>query len=397
MDQRDNTSGEHDPSRLADELRRTRAELAAAHRDAAQARARAELAERSVTTLSDLAAAAPGALWIAEVSGRGVYISPGIGALLGVAPEAVLPEAGRWLGRVHPDDRASVAGRFETLRRGEAAEVAYRVLPPDEGGGGATCRPAARWVSDFGFPIRDREGRVRRVAGFARPIVGGAGEEGLRRLLLAELNHRVRNALASVQSVAASTARTAADPRSFWEAFAGRLRAMARAHDVVAGRGWTEGADLRALLEAELAPYLHATGPDGPRAELEGPPVRLGPAAALALALALHELATNAARHGALSIAAGRVRVRWATTGEARMISPAAPRLRLDWVEEGGPPPASRPLRRGFGTRLLESALPSQLGGVVSLRFEQSGLHATVEAALVPPGEPVYAPPPEIR
>jgi two-component sensor histidine kinase len=93
----------------------------------------------------------------------------------------------------------------------------------------------------------------------------------------------------------------------------------------------------------------------------------------------------------------GRVRVRWAAAGQATSTPPVAPRLRLDWVEEGGPPPTPPPLRRGFGTRLLESALPSQLGGSVSLRFEQSGLHATVEAALVPPGEPVYAPPPEGR
>lgn len=396
MDQQDDAFGEQDPPLLAEELRRARAELAAARHDVAEARSRAEVAERSAAILADLAAA-PGALWVAEASGRGIYISPGVGQLLGVAPGAVLPEAGRWLARVHPDDRNAVAGRFETLRRGEAAEVAYRVLPPDQGSDGATGRPAACWVSDLGFPIKDTAGRVRRVAGFARPAGGGGGEEGLRRLLLAELNHRVRNALAAVQSVAASTARNAADPQSFWEAFAGRLRAMARAHDVVAGRGWTEGADLRALLEAELAPYLHVAGPDGPRAQLDGPAVRLGPAAALALALALHELATNAARHGALSVASGRVRVRWAAAGQATSTTPVAPRLRLDWVEEGGPPPTPMPLRRGFGTRLLESALPSQLGGSVSLRFKQSGLHATVEAALVPPGEPVYAPPPEGR
>jgi two-component sensor histidine kinase len=396
LGQQEDVSGQEDPYQLAEQLRRTRAELAAARRDVAEMRVRAEAAEGSAAVLADLAAA-PGALWVAEANGHGIYVSPGVGQLLGVAPEVVLPEAGRWLARVHPDDRSAVAGRFEALRRGEAAEVVYRVLPPDEGGSGATGRPAAGWVNDLGFPIKDAGGRVRRVAGFARPAGGGAGEEGLRRLLLAELNHRVRNALAAVQSVAASTARNAADPRSFWEAFAGRLRAMARAHDVVAGRGWTEGADLRALLEAELAPYLHAAGPDGPRAELDGPAVRLGPAAALALALALHELATNAARHGALSVASGHVRVRWTTAGKGTSTSPAGPRLRLDWVEEGGPPPNATPVRRGFGTRLLENALPSQLGGSVSLRFEQSGLRATVEAALVPPGEPVYAPPPEGR
>ena len=391
MCQEDAPSGEQDPHRLTKELRRTRAELATAREAAADANMRAEAAETSTAALSDMAAAAPGALWVAEAaSGRGIYISPGVGDLLGVAPEEVLPEAGRWLGRVHPDDRAAVADRFETLRRGEVAEVAYRVLPPGSGLAGAAARSAALWVSDLGFPITDAHGRVQRVAGFARSTTGSAGEEGLRRLLLAELNHRVRNALATVQSVAAGTARNAVDPRSFWESFAGRLRAMARAHDVVAGRGWTEGADLRTLLEAELAPYV--AGADGPRAELDGPAVRLGPAAALALALALHELATNAARHGALSVAGGRVRVRW----QALDAAPATPRLRLDWVEEGGPQ-VLPPKRKGFGTRLLASALPVQLGGHVALQFNASGLHAVVEAALMPADKPVYAPPPTRR
>jgi two-component sensor histidine kinase len=170
---------------------------------------------------------------------------------------------------------------------------------------------------------------------------------------------------------------------------------MARAHDMLAGRGWPEGVDLHALVEAELAPYLHAAGPAGPAAEIEGPPVRLPPAAAVALALALHELATNAARHGALSIPTGRVGVRWTCDGEAGPRPSAPPtvaaRLRVEWVESGGPSPAAQPARRGFGARLLTGALPAQLGGRVSLDYRPAGLHATLEAALSPPGEPLYA------
>ena len=382
-----------DPHLLQEELRRTKASLVEARQEAVEAKAQIEAVRSADNMLSDFAASAPGALWVADAdTGRGVYVSPGVGRLLGVAPERVLPDAGRWLGVVHPDDRPAVTARFDALRRGEAAEVAYRVLPPDDGVADATGRAAALWISDLGFPITDAEGRVRRVAGFAHAAEGGSGEEGLRRLLLAELNHRVRNALATVQSVAAQTARAATNPQSFWEAFAGRLRAMARAHDMLAARGWPEGVELRALVEAELAPYLQAAGPSGPLAEVEGPSVRLRPAAAVALALALHELATNAARHGAFSVPTGRVQVRWTCQekGAPRVREAGALWLRLEWAETGGPQLTTEPARRGFGSRLLMSALPAQLGGRVRLDFESGGLHAVLEAALTPVGEPLY-------
>jgi two-component sensor histidine kinase len=285
--------------------------------------------------------------------------------------------------------------RFDALLRGEVAEVAYRVLPRGAATAGATARAAAAWVSDIGFPIADGHGRVRRVAGFAHAAEGSTGEEGLRRLLLAELNHRVRNALAAVQSVAAQTARAAPDPRSFWEAFAGRLHAMARAHDMLAGRGWLEGLELRALVEAELAPFLHAAGPSGPTAEIAGPTINLSPAAAVALALALHELATNAARHGALSVPTGRLCVRWSCGGDGLQFAnrgAAEQWLRFEWLESGGPPLSGQPARKGFGSRLLTAALPAQLGGRVSLDIAESGLRAVLEATLQPQGEQLHTP-----
>lgn len=383
-----------EPLALREELRRTRAALTEARREAAEAKAEAATVRASSGALSEFAANAPGALWVADaVTGRGVYVSPGVGDLLGVSPDEVLPEAGRWLNLVHPDDRPAVAARFAALCRGEAGEVAYRVLPRD-GAASAMGRPAARWVGDLGFPIVDGGGHVRRVAGFAHPADGGGGDEGLRRLLLAELNHRVRNALAAVQSVAAQTARVAPDPRRFWEAFAGRLRAMARAHDMLAGLGWPEGVDLHALVEAELAPYLHAAGPHGPVAEIDGPPVRLRPSTAVALALALHELATNAVKHGALSSPTGRVRVCWAVSGGGvpTGATPAALLLRFEWSETGGPRLTGPPARRGFGARLLTGALPAQLGGRVSLDFAPAGLHAVLEAVLPSAAEPLYKP-----
>ncbi len=380
---------EADRAALAEELHRTRAELETTRRAAAVAIAKGAADDEAGSALSDFVTAAPGALWVADApSGRGLYVSPGAAELLGAPPEALLPEAGRWLGLVHPDDRAAVERHFAALQAGEVSELAYRILPPGNGDGGAASRPAAHWVTDLGFPIHDAGGQTRRVAGFTRSSEGSPGEEGLRRLLLAELNHRVRNAFAALQAVAAQTSRFAPEPGRFWEAFAGRLRAMAQAHDMLAGRGWTEGAELRALLELELAPYLHVAGTAGPRAELDGPPVRLGPSVALALALALHELATNAARHGALSAVSGCVRITWRLTTPRQDATTAFGRLRLEWQELGGPP-THPPERRGFGSRLLTGALSAQLGGRVCLRFAETGLRAIIEASLPPP----YAPP----
>ncbi|TDH60501.1 PAS domain S-box protein [Dankookia rubra] len=352
--------------------------------------AKAELEQRVVdlerkadqgALLQSFAEAAPGALWVADArTGQGRYVSPGLEALLGTPAEVVLPEAGRWLGLVYADDRAAVTARFEAVRRGETAEIEYRVLPSTQDGGGSR-RP--RWVRDFGFPIRTA-GQVRYVAGFVADADERRGEEGLRRLLLAELNHRVRNTLAAVHSLAAQTARAAPSPSASWSAFGGRLLALARAHDRLSEGGWAAGAELRLLLETELAPYLSAAGPAaGPRAMLDGPPVQLEPGSAVALALALHEMVTNAVRHGALSTPAGRVEVRWQIAQfQSEYRSAEGARLRIEWLERGGPPLAGPPAQRGFGSRLLERNLPRQLGGEVELRFDPAGLQAAISVPL---------------
>ena len=327
--------------------------------------------------IQSFAEAVPGALWVADAhTGQGRYISPGLEALLGTPIEAVLPEAGRWLRLVHPDDRAAVTTRFEAVRQGETAEIEYRVLPPTQDGGGSG-RP--RWVRDLGFPIRSA-GQVRYVAGFVADAAERRGDEGLRRLLLAELNHRVRNTLAAVHSLAAQTARAAPSPSAFWSAFGGRLFALARAHDRLSVGGWASGAELRALLETELAPYLGAAGP---HAVLDGPPVQLEPGYAVALALALHEMVTNAVRHGALSVPAGQVEVRWQIgQPQSERGSVVGPLLRIEWLERGGPPLPGPPAQRGFGSRLLERNLPRQLGGQVELRFHPDGLRAAISVPL---------------
>lgn len=150
-------------------------------------------------------------------------------------------------------------------------------------------------MRDIAFPVRNgARGRVYWVAGVTVDAGERHGAEGLRRRRLGELNHRVRNALASVQSLAAQTVRAVPEPSAFWATFAGRLFALARTHDRLSERGWAAGAESRGLLDVEPAPYLGTGGPGaGPSATLDGLAVHLDAEAAVTLALGLDELATS--------------------------------------------------------------------------------------------------------
>lgn len=193
----------------------------------------------------------------------------------------------------------------------------------------------------------------------AREMAAREGE----RLLKLELHHRVKNTLAVVQSLADQTFRGATDTEAARHDFAARLSALADAHDVLVDAGWRE-VTLEALAERALAPFR----PSAPgRLKLEGGPAPLAPEAAVAVALCLHELATNAAKHGALSSKDGEVRLSW----QVDMTGPRK-RLVMEWRETGGPAPA-RTERRGFGSRLLSRALAAQPNAEATLSFAEGG------------------------
>lgn len=187
--------------------------------------------------------------------------------------------------------------------------------------------------------------------------------------LLDELNHRVKNTLAIVQAIAAQTMYTAATPEEFWAAFEGRLLALSRTHDLLYQGKW-EGASLADVLRSELLPH---TDGDSPSFVLSGRDIRLGPVAAVTLGMAFHELATNAAKYGALSVPEGKIRVHWEVD--------ARHRLYLEWEEVGGPP-IQMPRRRGFGSRLIETVLARELSGEVHLDFPLEGVHCSMETSL---------------
>jgi PAS domain S-box-containing protein len=198
--------------------------------------------------------------------------------------------------------------------------------------------------------------------------------EARQRLLVNELNHRVKNALATVQAIAAQSLRgedVSADAR---ERFMARLMALARANDVLVAEDW-RGASLAAVA-TEVA-HPHGAGE---RFAIEGPATHLTPQAATALALALHELATNAAKYGALSTPEGQVSLAWTLSG-----APSERRLTMVWRETGGPP-AAPPARTGFGTRLIERGLAGGLKALVKLDYRPEGLVFTLDA---PVGETI--------
>jgi PAS domain S-box-containing protein len=258
----------------------------------------------------------------------------------------------------HPDDLAADEDAYRRLQAGEIASyrLEKRYLRRDG---------AAVWVDLSTSLVRDAHGRPRYGLGAVQDITERKAAQARQELLLAELSHRVKNMLAVIQAIAIQTAARAGSTAAFVEGFRGRLGALAAAHDLLTATGW-RSVSLADLARRTLAPL--AGGGDG-RLALDVADVPLGPALAQSLALALHELATNAAKHGALSAPEGQVRL------EAGVAAGAGEggELRLVWREEGGPPVA-RPTARGFGTTLLGRALAHQHSGRVELEWARQGL-----------------------
>ncbi|GJD50185.1 hypothetical protein OPKNFCMD_2922 [Methylobacterium crusticola] len=273
-----------------------------------------------------------------------------------------------WIRIVHPEDRARTETAFAALLAGDGEYRAeFRVRPA----GGAL-----RWVSAQAMAQRDAAGRPIRVIGIHQEVTDRKRAEEHLRLLVHELNHRVKNTLATVQSISMQSLRALRGPEAdaAKAAFEARLIALARAHDVLTRESW-EGAELAEVVTDAVA-ALDAPGPR-PRFAVAGPPVRLPPRIALSIAMALHELATNAAKYGALSVPGGQVAIAWQVE---------AGDLCLRWSEHGGPPVAP-PTRTGFGSRLIERSLARELDGTVTLRFPPEGVVCTIRAPLGEPGE----------
>jgi PAS domain S-box-containing protein len=265
---------------------------------------------------------------------------------------AVTPENIRT--RIHIDDWHNLQNAFERMSEGgRAHQVEFRILRPDG---------QVRWCVGSAAATVDKNRRVTRMSGVTFDITDRKVAEERQTLLAREVDHRAKNALALVQSILRLT--RAHDLPAYVAAVEGRIKALSRAHTVLSQSRW-HSADLRGIVEEELAPYRVGAAE---KIKAIGPEVLLQPALAQTLALALHELATNAAKYGALSSISGQLEVNWQLKDG---------KLLIDWIEKGGPT-TKRPSVSGFGTRIILASIESQLRGEAAFDWRPEGLRCVI-------------------
>lgn len=356
-------------------------EVVAALTDIEAERAAALALQASEARFRGFAEASPDVVWMLEPgSDRLAYLSPAYEAIWGAAPPA--PGAGRLADLTRGFAPAEAARIEAAILAGEPVEAELRLMRAD----GQPC-----WVRLIAFVIGGDGAGPRCVGGVARNITRRREATDRQSLLIAELNHRVKNTLATVLALARQTersARRAADAGSEGEGpardarfvadFQARLLALSRGHDLLTASTW-RGAMLQDVAATSLAPWRDEPG-GAARIRIDGPPVWLAPRQALGLALAIHEMATNATKHGALRVAEGQVCFTW-TRGEDGVVDAL-------WRESGGPP-VTPPEGSGFGTRLLRQGLGAELGpgSEIMLDYPPAGFQARMRFQRLMDGE----------
>jgi two-component sensor histidine kinase len=225
-------------------------------------------------------------------------------------------------------------------------------------------------VSLNAAPVRAADGRIIAISSIIHDITDRKAAEDHKHFLMRELAHRSKNQLAIIQSIAGQTARRAASIDDFLTRFRQRLQGLAASHDLLTKQDW-KGAALEELVRQQIGVVADARGAN---VNFEGPHVLLDTAAAEAIGLALHELATNSVKYGALSVDTGRVTVSW------KVLETGGRRLRLEWKESGGPT-VQQPAYKGFGSQMIETMVARSLDGQAAIEYRPEGIHWHVEFA----------------
>jgi PAS domain S-box-containing protein len=276
--------------------------------------------------------------------------------IFGVEPDRFQVSAESIRGLIHLEDRQPLRRVVQRMSEGARSQrVEFRVRRPNG---------ELRWCLGAVAASVDAAGRVERMSGVTIDVTDRKEAEERQILLAREVDHRARNTLAVIQSIIRLT--RAKDVKDYVVTVEGRIQALALAHTLLSDSRW-DGADLSTLVAQEFTPYRV-----GDKVEFQGPLVSLTPATAQSIALALHELATNAAKHGALSSLKGKVCLTWRKH---------ANKLTLDWLERGGPPVKS-PSARNFGLKVIRSSIEQQLGGEATFEWNPKGLRCELSIPL---------------
>jgi PAS domain S-box-containing protein len=279
-------------------------------------------------------------------------------------------------------DREEVLGKsFNFLMaHSDDAEVLTRTKAEFEDSSSGTevlcCRKDGGefWTGVFISPVRDEGGDIVQYFASFVDLTEHKEDEAQSKMLIDELNHRVKNTLSTVQSIVWQTLRTPSDPKVIRESIESRLLALSRSHDLLTREKW-ESAGLLDIVHDALEPF-GVSGGRADRIAIMGENIRFPPKSALALGIAFNELATNAVKYGALSNAAGSILIEW--TMET---TPAGQQLLLNWKEKDGPPVAP-PAHKGFGSRVIERGLAHELEGTIHLDYRPDGLVCTMDIPL---------------
>jgi len=278
--------------------------------------------------------------------------------IFGVDPGSFSPKIASFLSLIHVDDREALAITLTDLCTApKTAQAIFRVNRPTG---------EHRWCYGTAVSTAPAGKSVERVSGVTLDFTDRKEAEEQLQLLAREVDHRARNALAVTQSIVRLTRATKLE--DYRESVQGRISALARTHTLLSAARW-RSADLHQLVVEEFSPY---SSEGQPRVVWSGPPVSLSPATAQSIALVIHELATNAAKYGALSAREGRVELKWELDDR---------QLHLDWIERGGPA-CTPPTVQGFGSKIIGSTIQNQLHGQLTFRWQPEGLHVSLSFPL---------------